>query len=56
MLNEFIFGHDDFLFCKADGLHYEINSCQAVSTRKRMKTTSNNENAHRREFGLRACA
>ena len=25
-LQELLFGHDDFLFCKADGLHYEINS------------------------------
>ena len=25
-LQELLFRHDDFLFCKADGLHYEINS------------------------------
>jgi hypothetical protein len=25
-LQEFLFGHDNFLFCKADGLHYEISS------------------------------
>jgi hypothetical protein len=25
-LQELLFGHDDFLFCKVDGLHYEINS------------------------------
>jgi hypothetical protein len=25
-LQELLFGHDNFLFCKADGLHYEINS------------------------------
>jgi hypothetical protein len=23
---ELLLEHDDFLFCKADGLHYEINS------------------------------
>ena len=25
-MQEVLFGHDDFLFCKVDGLHYEINS------------------------------
>jgi hypothetical protein len=25
-LQELLFWHDDFLFCKVDGLHYEINS------------------------------
>jgi hypothetical protein len=25
-LQELLFGHDDFLFCKVYGLHYEINS------------------------------
>ena len=25
-LQELLFGHDDVLFCKAAGLHYEINS------------------------------
>jgi hypothetical protein len=24
-LQELLFGHDNFLFCKVDGLHYEIN-------------------------------
>jgi hypothetical protein len=25
-LQDLLFGHDEFLFCKVDGLHYKINS------------------------------